>query len=104
MEYWTELEIGEYGTPSYQLIEVCLECEMKWENDGIGSYEYWGFRGYDKGTDYVVCEDMKVISKHDDAETAAIEEYLRDEENWKTISEAACEKYEKNCRENDPRI
>ena len=29
-----------------------------WENDGIGSYEYWGSIGYDKGTDYFVVEDL----------------------------------------------
>lgn len=23
------------------------------ENDGIGSYEYWGYKGFDAGTDYV---------------------------------------------------
>ncbi len=27
-------------------------------NDGIGGYECWGYRGYDKGRDYV--EDFKV--------------------------------------------
>lgn len=30
--------------------------EYSIENDGIGSYEYWGMRGFDKGTDYVVIE------------------------------------------------
>lgn len=27
-------------------------------NDGIGGYECWGYRGYDKGRDYV--EDFKI--------------------------------------------
>jgi len=27
-------------------------------NDGIGAYEYWGIRGYDKGTDFV--EDFNI--------------------------------------------
>lgn len=32
--------------------EIYLEYEYEIENDGIGGYEYWGMRGYDKGTDY----------------------------------------------------
>jgi hypothetical protein len=31
------------------------------ENDGIGAYEFWGFRGYDKGTDYLVIEDYDKV-------------------------------------------
>jgi len=29
-------------------------------NDGIGGYECWGYRGYDKGRDYV--EDFKIAN------------------------------------------
>lgn len=35
-----------------------MEVEYEWEqaNDGIGSYEYWGAKGNDKGHDYAeVC-------------------------------------------------
>jgi hypothetical protein len=28
------------------------------ENDGIGSYEYFGARGYDSGTDYLYLEEL----------------------------------------------
>lgn len=28
------------------------------ENDGIGSYEYFGFKGYDNGTDYLHLEEI----------------------------------------------
>ena len=101
MEYWTEIEIGEYDTPSYKLIQVCFDCKMTWENDGIGSYEFWGFKGYDKGTDYAVCEDIKVISKHSKKELKIVNDYLL--ENWDSLVSDICEKYENNCIENDPR-
>jgi len=32
------------------------------ENDGIGSYEYWGARGYDAGTNYIVVEGHEDIN------------------------------------------
>lgn len=31
-------------------------------NDGIGSYEYWGCKGYDKGVNYI--EDVNISSIH----------------------------------------
>jgi hypothetical protein len=46
----------------YQVEEVVeeimssIEPSCYVENDGIGSYEYWGCRGYDEGTDYLVVE------------------------------------------------
>lgn len=39
--------------------------EVEWENDGIGSYEYLGAKGFDKGTTYAVLEDFAVtITEH----------------------------------------
>ncbi len=26
---------------------------VRWGNDGIGAYEYWGAKGFDRGTDYI---------------------------------------------------
>jgi len=37
-------------------VEIEVEVEGHWENDGIGAYEYWGHKGYDKGTNYVVID------------------------------------------------
>lgn len=42
-----------------EIIEKTMEAvepEVSWDNDGIGPYEYWGARGFDKGTNYLVCE------------------------------------------------
>lgn len=33
-----------------------VEPDVSWDNDGIGPYEYWGARGFDAGTNYLVCE------------------------------------------------
>jgi hypothetical protein len=32
--------------------------EFSIENDGIGSYEYWGHKCYDRGTDYLQLEEI----------------------------------------------
>lgn len=34
-------------------VEVEVTVGFEWQNDGIGPYEYWGSKGYDKGTDYL---------------------------------------------------
>lgn len=34
--------------------------EVEWENDGIGAYEYWGAKGFDKGNDYAVVDDYSL--------------------------------------------
>lgn len=34
--------------------------EFEWENDGIGGYEYWGAKGFDKGNTYAVVEDYSI--------------------------------------------
>jgi hypothetical protein len=40
-----------------------IECfaTYYWENDGIGSYEFWGFSGYDKGNTYMVIDNITPI-------------------------------------------
>ena len=34
---------------------------VKWDNDGIGAYEYWGAWGYDKGHTYIAEVDIRDI-------------------------------------------
>ena len=38
--------------------EIEVRVDFSVQNDGIGSYEYWGFCGYDAGTDYLEVEDV----------------------------------------------
>lgn len=35
-------------------IDIEVDCEYAVENNGIGSYEYWGQQCFYKGTDYAV--------------------------------------------------
>lgn len=35
-----------------------VDFDVEWDNDGIGAYEYWGAKCYDKGTDYAVLGDF----------------------------------------------
>lgn len=35
-------------------VEILVDCEYEVENNGIGEYEYWGQKCFDKGTDYDV--------------------------------------------------
>lgn len=35
-------------------IDIDVDCEYEVENDGIGPYEFWGQKCFDKGTDRAV--------------------------------------------------
>ena len=38
---------------------IIVDCDVDVyvENNGIGAYEFWGFRGVDKGVDYLILEN-----------------------------------------------
>ena len=59
-------------------IDVTYEFDI--ENDGIGGYEFWGMRGYDKGTDYAVITDLTldyVKEELDDGTLVAVDDETR---------------------------
>lgn len=65
-----------------------IECEVKWtnENSGIGSYEYWGFCGYDKGVDYMeIYEINPIFTDHSEGQQKEILLFIND--NWNKCSE-----------------
>jgi hypothetical protein len=76
-------------------LEVELEAEITLENDGIGSYEYWGMKCYDAGTDYYEVTgleyDQSLYSKE---QIEVIEKYLDD--NIDEINTTIVKEYEKN--------
>lgn len=91
-----EIEIGE------ELVEVCFTGSPKWENNGIGSYEYWGSKEYDKGVDYVTMEDSEIEwerKEYSEAENAAIEQWLEDNDNCTAVQDALCDDFEKDCND-----
>lgn len=56
VEYSVEIEVND----DYDYYELVISLGIT--NDGIGSYEYWGFKGYDQGVDYVEEWDIKKVS------------------------------------------
>lgn len=65
-----------------------ITCKVDYciSNDGIGSYEYWGYVGYDKGVDYVEVENIEpIFSKENDFLKAKITKWIN--ENFSSIAE-----------------
>lgn len=57
MSYEVDFDSFEYNG---RIFSGSASYEVEWENDGIGSYEYWGAKGFDKGNDYAVVEDYSL--------------------------------------------
>lgn len=51
------------GTDEERTIDLEVTLDYDWENDGIGAYEYWGAKGYDAGSNYVVINDWSFDHK-----------------------------------------
>jgi len=65
-----------------------IECKVEFhiENNGIGSYEYWGFKGYDAGQDYLETDSIKPIYTDQTEEIkASINKYIDD--NYDSVCE-----------------
>ena len=45
-------------------IAVAVIATGLWENDGIGSYEFWGAKGYDSGSDYAHIDNVVLDPDH----------------------------------------
>jgi len=62
--------------------ELAVEVEWIKENNGIGSYEFWGQRCYDAGHDYAVVENARLedgtLIDLTDKEVETLEERLND--------------------------
>jgi hypothetical protein len=87
-----EIEYFNHEIDDYCYIDVDFEGEVQVGNDGIGSYEFWGYRGYDHGVDYLYCENITWDkSKYTDNENYIIEKYL--EKNFDKIENEICHNY-----------
>jgi hypothetical protein len=81
-----DIEIGD------DLITVDFTCELQWENNGIGSYEFWGSRGYDEGDNYVVLNHLKWDeSIYTKEQNEAIQTYINNDDNWFKIEDSVAE-------------
>ena len=60
------------------------------ENNGIGSYEFWGQCGFDAGNDYREIDDIEPYWKDEtDEEKALINKHIAD--NWDAVCEEVTE-------------
>ena len=60
-----------------RILDVLVTCEFSIENSGIGAYEFWGHKQFDRGSDFVSIDsvewDKSIFSVE---ENAAIEAHL----------------------------
>jgi hypothetical protein len=42
--------------------EIIASVDYCIQNDGIGNYEYFGFKGNDRGEDYILLENISIYS------------------------------------------
>lgn len=85
-------------TEETELLKVEFNAQPRWENDGIGSYEYWGQESFDKGTDYVSLEyhgdPTWDKSMHSEMENNIIEAFRKSDFHEK-LCDLFCDTYEK---------
>lgn len=95
MNWEYEIEYEKDG--EYEYLAVTFQAEPRWENDGIGAYEYWGAKGYDRGHDYVSIEyygdPTWNESDYTEDENRVINEFRNDPKKWAKLCEYICEKY-----------
>ena len=83
-----------------RIFEIYLDFDYDIENDGIGGYEFWGMRGYDKGTDYAVVTDITLDSVVEILEDGT-EVSIEDEETLKAIEKSVLAKVQEEADKMD---
>jgi hypothetical protein len=76
-----------------EVLEVEFEATPRWEDDGIGDYEYWGCKG-NNSDPYVSCEYHGITwdkTKYSDLENVMIEEWLIN--NFERLENRFCEEF-----------
>jgi hypothetical protein len=75
------------------VIAVEFDCELYGENDGIGSYEFWGSKYYDVGNDYLVLDHLKwdesLFTKE---QNEIIQQHIDNDDNWSKLEETITQK------------
>ena len=95
MNWEYEIEYEKDG--EYEYLTVTFQAQPRWENDGIGAYEYWGAKCYDKGHDYVSLEHYGDPTWNEadytEDENRVINEFRSNPKRWAKLCEYICEKY-----------
>jgi len=77
-------------------LNVEFDANPRWENDGIGSYEYWGQKCFDAGHGYVSLEHygdpVWDKSKHSEQENNIIEAFTNSTQHEK-LCDLFCDTY-----------
>lgn len=64
--------------------EIEFFCDYEIQNDGIGSYEFWGSKEFDKGIDYIVLEKVTWDKNlYPESENDIIEDWVAN--RWESI-------------------
>ena len=99
MSHSLEIDSFEYEG---RFFSMSVDFDVEWENDGIGSYEYWGAKGFDAGHDYAVVSDYSVadLTEHlPNGETVSIEE---SDPIHAKVSSAVSDRVDKACESIEP--
>lgn len=78
---------------------IDVDCEYHWDNDGIGSYEYWGAKGFDKGHDYAEADDICITAYLIKSKT---EVEVKDNDTLKALQSAIEEEVMKHLEKMEP--
>lgn len=66
VESESDLVIHNLQLDDGRTISARVQMSGERENSGIGSYEFWGQKGYDRGSDYWVLSDWSVTGAWDE--------------------------------------
>jgi hypothetical protein len=81
--------------------DINVRVEYYIDNDGIGSYEYWGQKCFDAGSDYVEVENIDpVFTDEPEERRAEIIEFIKTE--FEKCAEQIIGKLELEYREREP--
>lgn len=90
--------LGDNLTDDALILDVTVEFEAQptWDNDGIGTYEFWGYKEYDNGKDYVTLEESPSWdeSLHTPDENYAIRLFVQSAD-FDRLCDKFCKEYEK---------
>jgi hypothetical protein len=92
MKFTTWITLDE----DFNEMDIEVEVTYSLENTGIGGYEYWGSKEFDKGQDYIEIEDIEVLNIEDMELLFRINRFI--DNNWdyysKQIEEDILEYYQ----------
>jgi hypothetical protein len=81
---------------------MLVDYDVEWENDGIGSYEYWGAKGFDAGHDYAVVSDYSVSDLTEHMEDGTEVSIPESDPLFAQVSKAISDRVDKDAENIEP--